>query len=484
MFIKQAYAFDDILLIPQKSSVLPKDVDVQTCFTKQIKLHIPLVSAAMDTVTESKMAISLAKSGGIGVIHKNLTIDQQASEVMQVKRAESGMIVNPVSIHPDSTLLEAKTMMEKYSISGLPVTDKSGKLLGILTKRDIIFETKLSEKIMNLMTKENLITAPVGTTLLKAQQILHKHKIEKLPIIDKNYRLKGLMTIKDIVKKQEFKHSTIDSFGRLRVAAAVGVNKDVEERTNTLLLAGADAIVIDSAHGQSQGVIQTAKIIRKKFPNSQLIIGNVATAEAVQDLLKLDINAIKVGIGPGSICTTRVIAGIGVPQFTAIYNCGQIAKKHNIPIIADGGIRFSGDIVKAIAAGASSVMIGNLFAGTEESPGEEVLLEGRKYKIYRAMGSIDAMKRGSADRYFQEHTKKFVPEGIEGRVPYRGKTSEVIYQLIGGLKAGMGYCGTKNIKELQTKAKFVCLSNAGLKESHPHDITITKEAPNYEKTNN
>lgn len=484
MMIKQAYAFDDILLIPQKSSVLPKDVDTQTFFTHNIKLHIPLVSAAMDTVSESKMAISLAKCGGIGVIHKNLSIEKQALEIAKVKRAESGMIINPVTISPNQTLFDAKNLMEKYQISGLPVTDDSGRLVGILTKRDIIFETNQRKRIRYLMTKNNLVTASVGTSLNQAQQILKKHKIEKLPIIDKKGHIKGLITIKDIIKKHEFTHSTTDELGRLRVAAAIGISKEYQERAEALVKAGVDALVIDTAHGHSLGVINSARIIRKTFPGIQLVVGNVATADAIRELLKMDIDAIKVGIGPGSICTTRVIAGIGVPQFTAINNCAVIAKQRKIPIIGDGGIRFSGDIVKAIAAGASAVMIGNLFAGTEESPGEEILLEGRKYKIYRAMGSIDAMKQGSSDRYFQEHTKKFVPEGIEGRVPYRGKVSEVVYQLIGGLKAGMGYCGTKNIKELQTKAKFVSLSNAGLKESHPHDIAITKEAPNYEKTNN
>lgn len=481
MRIKKAYAFDDILLVPQKSKVLPKDVNTQTLFTRKISLHIPLVSAAMDTVTEWQMAASLAKCGGIGVIHKNLSIEEQASQVMKVKRAESGMILDPITISPSETLETARKLMEKYQISGLPVTDNFGKLIGIITKRDVIFESDFTQQVKKAMTKYHLITAPVGTNLETAQEILRKHKIEKLPIVDKKYRLKGLITIKDIIKKHEYPHSTIDKLGRLRVAAAIGVSKDSFERAQALIDAETDALVIDTAHGHSLGVIKTAKTIRKKYPNIQLIIGNVATTEAVKELLKLDVDAIKVGIGPGSICTTRVIAGIGVPQFSAIMNCANEARKRNIPIIADGGIRFSGDIVKAIAAGASSVMIGNLFAGTEESPGEEVLLEGRKYKIYRAMGSIDAMKRGSADRYFQEGTKKFVPEGIEGRVPYRGKVSEVIYQLIGGLKSGMGYCGVRSIKELQKRAKFVALTNAGLKESHPHNITITKEAPNYEK---
>ncbi len=481
MRIKEAYAFDDILLVPQKSEVLPKDVNTQTLFTRNISLHIPLVSAAMDTVTEWQMAASLAKCGGIGVIHKNLSIEEQANAVIKVKRAESGMILNPITISPDETLETVRKLMEKYQISGLPVTDNAGKLIGIITKRDVIFESNFKLKVKNAMTKYHLITAPVGTSLEQAQKILQKYKIEKLPIVDKKYHLKGLITIKDIIKKQEFTHSTTDKLGRLRVAAAIGVSKDLMERSAALVDAQVDALVIDTAHGHSIGVIRSAKMIRRKYPNIQLVVGNVATIEAVKELLKLDVDAIKVGIGPGSICTTRVIAGIGVPQFSAVLNCAYEARKRNIPIIADGGIRFSGDIVKALAAGASSVMIGNLFAGTEESPGEEVLLEGRKYKIYRAMGSIDAMKHGSADRYFQEGVKKFVPEGIEGRVPYRGKVSEVIYQLIGGLKSGMGYCGVKNVKELQKRAKFVVLTNAGLKESHPHDITITKEAPNYEK---
>ncbi|MEO0083704.1 MAG: IMP dehydrogenase [candidate division WOR-3 bacterium] len=480
MKIEKSYTFDDILLVPQKSSILPKDVDTQTMFCRGIKLHIPLVSAAMDTVTESKMAIALAKLGGIGVIHKNLSIDIQANEVAKVKRAESGMILNPITIKPDDTIQNAKRLMEQYAISGLPVIDVQGKLVGIVTKRDILFETDVNTKIKQVMTKDNLITANVGITLNEAQKILRKYKIEKLPIIDKRGILKGLITVKDIIKKYEYPHSTTDTMGRLCVAAAVGVSKDTIERASALIKSEVDALVIDTAHAHSLGVINTAKALRKKFPNTKLILGNVATAEAVKDLIKLDIDAIKVGIGPGSICTTRVIAGIGVPQFSAIYNCAKIANRYKIPVIADGGIRFSGDVVKALAAGAATVMIGNLFAGTEESPGEEIIYEGRRYKIYRAMGSIDAMKKGSADRYFQEEAKKFVPEGIEGRVPYRGKVGDVIYQLIGGFKAGMGYCGVKNINELQRKAKFICLTNAGLKESHPHDITITKEAPNYE----
>ncbi|MCX7757444.1 MAG: IMP dehydrogenase [candidate division WOR-3 bacterium] len=482
MKLDKAYTFDDILLIPQKSDILPKDTNTETLFTKNIKLHIPLVSAAMDTVTESRMAVALAQSGGIGVIHKNMSIEEQVGEVIKVKRAESGMILNPITIGPDDSIGKARQLMEKYAISGLPVTDNEGYLLGIITKRDIIFETNNNKQVKYLMTtKEKLITAPVGTTLEKAKEILKNAKIEKLPIVDKKFRLKGLITIKDIIKKDTYRYSTVDNLGRLRVAAAIGVSKDSMDRAYALIKAEVDAIVIDTAHAHSAGVINLVKLLRKKFPELQLVVGNIATPEAVNDLVKLNVDALKVGIGPGSICTTRVIAGIGVPQFTAIYNCAQVAKKYQVPIIADGGIRYSGDIVKAIAAGASSVMIGNLFAGTEESPGEEILLEGRKYKIYRAMGSIDAMKKGSADRYFQEEAKKFVPEGIEGRVPYRGKVSDVIFQLVGGIKAGMGYCGAKTIKDLQKKAKFIVISNAGLRESHPHDITITKEAPNYEK---
>ncbi|MEO0072182.1 MAG: IMP dehydrogenase [candidate division WOR-3 bacterium] len=481
MRLNQAYTFDDILLIPQKSDVLPKDTSTETYFTRNIKLHIPLVSAAMDTVTESRMAVALAQSGGIGVIHKNLSIEEQVAEVIKVKRAESGMILNPITIDPEAPVGKAKELMEKYAISGLPVVNTEGYLLGIITKRDIIFETDHNKKVKHLMTRENLITAPVGTSLEKAREILKKTKVEKLPIVDKKFRLRGLITIKDIIKKYTYHHSTVDNLGRLRVAAAIGVSKDALQRAAALIEAEADALVIDTAHAHSANVINLVKLLRRKFPDAQLVVGNIATAEAVRDLAKLNVDALKVGIGPGSICTTRVIAGIGVPQFSAIYNCARVTRRYQIPIIADGGIRYSGDIVKAIAAGASSVMIGNLFAGTDESPGEEILLEGRKYKIYRAMGSIDAMKRGSADRYFQEEAKKFVPEGIEGRVPYRGKVSDVIFQLIGGLKAGMGYCGARTIKELQTKAKFVVISNAGLRESHPHDITITKEAPNYEK---
>ncbi len=477
--MEEALTFDDVLLVPQYSKVLPKDTDTSTKFSKNISLHIPLVSAAMDTVTESKMAIALSQAGGIGVIHKNLSIEEQAKEVAIVKRAESGMILDPITLKPENTIQEAINLMERFSISGVLIVNNENRLIGIVTKRDVLFEKNLSKPLKSIMTKD-LIVAPLGVTLEKAQTILKKHKIEKLPIVDRERRLKGLITVKDITKKLEHPYATVDSLGRLRVAGAIGGSKDAMERTEALIEAGVDAIVIDTAHAHSQGVINLAKRIKEKFPDVELIVGNVGTKEAVLELLKLEIEGIKIGIGPGSICTTRVIAGIGVPQITAIMECSKPASEKGIPIIADGGIRFSGDIVKALAAGADSVMIGNLFAGTEESPGEEVLLEGRRYKIYRAMGSLGAMKRGSADRYFQEEAKKFVPEGIEGRVPYRGKVSEVIYQLVGGLRAGLGYCGAKTIKELKKKAKFIKITKSGLQESHPHDVTITKEAPNYE----
>lgn len=476
----ESLTFDDVLILPQKSKVLPRAVDTKTKFSRHIDLNIPLVSAAMDTVTESKMAIALAQNGGIGVIHKNLSIEAQAKEVSIVKRAESGMIIDPITLKEENTIKDALTVMAKYSISGVPIVNNKNQLIGIVTKRDVLFEDNQNKKIKSVMTKEKLITAPVGTTLTKARAILKKNRIEKLPIVDRNGVLKGLITVKDIMKKLEHPAATVDKMGRLRVAAAIGVGKDSIPRAEALIKVGVDVLVIDTAHAHSQSVIQTVKILRKKFPQIELVVGNVATKSAVQELLKLDIDAIKVGIGPSSICTTRVVAGIGVAQLSAILECSPLAKQKGIPIIADGGIRFSGDIVKALAAGADTVMIGNLFAGTDESPGEEVLLEGRRYKIYRGMGSIDAMVKGSADRYFQEEAKKLVPEGIVGRVPYRGKVSEVIYQLIGGLKAGMGYCGAKNLTDLRRKAKFVKITNAGLRESHPHDITITKEAPNYE----
>ncbi|KPK62077.1 inosine-5'-monophosphate dehydrogenase [candidate division WOR_3 bacterium SM23_42] len=478
--IKDGLTFDDVLLIPQYSEVLPQDCSVATRFSRKIKLNVPIVSAAMDTVTESAMAIALAQEGGIGVVHKNMTIEEQQVEVKKVKRAESGMIMNPITVKENAPIRLVKELMDKYSISGVVVVDKSEKIVGILTNRDIIFEKNLGRRVKEIMTHEKLITAPEGTSLEKAQRILKKYRIEKLPIVDKAGKLKGLITVKDIIKKMEHPNATVDKMGRLRCAAAIGTDRMTEERAAALVEAGVDAIVIDTAHAHTKGVMQLAERIKKKFSKVQLVVGNVGTAEAARELIKLNVDAIKVGIGPGSICTTRVVAGIGVPQITAVLECAQVGAKHNIPIIADGGIRYSGDIVKALAFGASSVMTGNLFAGTEESPGATIRLEGRRYKEYRAMGSLGAMSRGSADRYFQEGAKKFVPEGVEGRVPYRGLVREVIFQLVGGIKQGLGYCGAKHIREMQAKAKFVRISVAGLRESHPHDITITKEAPNYE----
>jgi IMP dehydrogenase len=478
--IKEGLTFDDVLLIPQYSEVVPQECSVATKFSRNIKLNVPIVSAAMDTVTESAMAIALAQEGGIGVIHKNMRIEEQQTQVKKVKRAESGMIMNPITVEEDAPIRLVNELMEKYSISGVVVLNKHQKIVGILTNRDIIFEKNLGRKVRELMTHEKLITAPEGTSLEKAQKILKKYRIEKLPIVDKTGKLKGLITVKDIIKKMEHPNATVDKMGRLRCAAAIGTDRRTEDRAAALVEAGVDAIVIDTAHAHSRSVITLAKRIKKTFSRVQLVVGNIGTAEAAKELVKLDVDAIKVGIGPGSICTTRVVAGIGVPQITAIYECAQVAAKHNVPVIADGGIRYSGDIVKALAFGASSVMTGNLFAGTEESPGETILLEGRRYKEYRAMGSLGAMSRGSADRYFQEGARKFVPEGVEGRVPYRGLVREVIFQLVGGVKQGLGYCGAKNIKELKAKAEFIRVSVAGLRESHPHDITITKESPNYE----
>lgn len=478
--LTEGLTFDDILLIPQFSNVLPRECDVRTKFSRHILLNIPLVSAAMDTVTESATAIAIAQEGGIGVIHKNLTIEEQQKEVRKVKRAESGMIIDPITVTEDTTIRQAKELMAKNRISGVVVVNKEFRVVGMLTNRDIIFEDNLNKKVKDTMTSERLITAPEGTTLEQARRIIKKYKIEKLPIVDRNGRLKGLITIKDIIKKMEHPNAMFDRTGRLRCAAAVGVDKKTIDRVSALIEAEVDALVVDVAHAHSLSVIRLIKEIRKKFPDIELVAGNVGSLEATQHLAKLNVDAIKVGIGPGSICTTRVIAGIGVPQVSAIVECSRIARKYKIPIIADGGIRYSGDIVKALACGASSVMIGNLFAGTEESPGETILLEGRRYKEYRAMGSLSAMRRGSADRYFQEAAKKLVPEGVEGRVPYRGSVKDIIFQLIGGLKSGMGYCGAKDILTLQKKARFIRISPAGLRESHPHDITITKEAPNYE----
>lgn len=480
--ISEALTFDDVLLVPAKSSVLPKEVDISTWLTPEIKLNIPFISAAMDTVTESSMAIAIAREGGIGILHKNMTLNAQADEVDKVKRSESGMIRDPITLHPEDSIGDAQNIMKKYSVSGIPVIDNNHKLVGIITNRDLRFEPNKNLKVKTLMTSENLITAPQGTTLEKAERILQKHKIEKLPVVDKNGILKGLITFKDIQKKKHFPNACKDEHGRLRVGAAVGITDDTIDRIVHLLRSGADVIVIDTAHGHSAGVLKMIKEIRKKFRYEQLIAGNIGTYEASIDLLDCGVDGIKVGVGPGSICTTRVIAGIGVPQITAIHEVYLAAKKRKIPVIADGGIKQTGDVPKAIAAGADSIMIGGLFAGVDESPGEKVLFEGRSFKIYRGMGSLAAMKKGSKDRYFQDNEDdiaKLVPEGIEGRVPFKGPLSDTIFQLIGGLRAAMGYCGVRNIKELKTKTRFVKITSAGLKESHPHDVVITTEPPNY-----
>jgi IMP dehydrogenase len=479
--IAVSLTFDDVLLIPGESAILPRDVEVSTYLTKAIRLHIPLISAAMDTVTEAQTAISMAREGGIGIIHRNLSIAVQAAEVDKVKKSESGMIVDPITMDPDQKIYEALEVMKKYRISGVPVT-REGKLLGILTNRDLRFETQLDQPISAVMTKENLVTAPVGITLEESKKLLHKNRIEKLLVVDENNNLKGLITIKDIEKTIKYPNACKDNLGRLRVGAAVGVSVDREARVEALLRAGADVIVIDTAHGHSRGVVEGIREIKSVFPNCQLIAGNVATAEGAEALSKAGADAVKVGVGPGSICTTRVIAGVGVPQITAIQECARMIQKYDLPLIADGGIKFSGDITKALAAGADSVMIGSLFAGTDESPGEMVLYQGRSYKMYRGMGSIEAMKSGSKDRYYQDDVEadiKLVPEGIEGRVPYKGPLSSSVYQLLGGLRAGMGYLGCRNLKELKQKSKFTRITNAGLRESHVHDVIITKEAPNY-----
>ena len=480
--ILEGLTFDDILLIPGKSSVLPREVDTSTYLTPEIKLNIPLVSAAMDTVSEAELAIALARDGGIGILHKNMSIAEQCEEVDKVKRSESGMIRNPVTLTPDKTIGDALEMMKKYRVSGIPVIDHNGKLVGILTNRDLRFEPNKKLLVKDLMTQNNLITAPLGTNLEKAEIILQKFKIEKLPVVDKQGILKGLITFKDILKKKKHPLACKDHHGRLRVGAAVGITPDSIDRITALIKAGVDAIVIDTAHGHSTGVMKMIKEIRKKFKYEQLIAGNIATYEAAIDLINCKLDAIKVGIGPGSICTTRVIAGVGVPQITAISESYRAAKRKGIPVVADGGIKQTGDVAKAIAAGADSVMIGGLFAGVEESPGEKILFEGRSFKLYRGMGSLSAMKKGSKDRYFQDtedDIAKLVPEGVEGRVPFKGPLSDTTYQLIGGLRAAMGYCGVKNITQLKTKAKFIKITLAGLKESHPHDVIITKEAPNY-----
>lgn len=480
--IKEALTFDDVLLVPARSAVLPREVNLATYLTPDIRLNIPFISAAMDTVTESAMAIAIAREGGIGILHKNMSIEAQCVEVDKVKRSESGMIRDPITLHPDNTIGDALNIMRNYSISGIPIIDEKHKLVGIITNRDLRFEPNKKLKVKNLMSYENLITAPQGTTLEKAEKILERYKIEKLPVVDSNGILRGLITFKDIQKKKRHPNACKDEHGRLRVGAAIGVTSDSIDRITELTKAGVDVIVIDTAHGHSMGVLRMVKEIRRKFKYEQIIAGNIGTYEASLDLLNCKVDGIKVGVGPGSICTTRVIAGIGIPQVTGISEVYRAAKKKGIPIIADGGIKQTGDVPKAIAAGADSVMIGGLFAGVDESPGEKVLFEGRSFKIYRGMGSISALKKGSKDRYFQDaedDISKLVPEGIEGRVPFKGPLSDTIFQLIGGLRAAMGYCGVRDIKSLKTKTKFVKITLAGLKESHPHDVIITTEPPNY-----
>jgi IMP dehydrogenase len=478
-FSKEGLTFDDVLLIPGHSEVMPQDVDISTRLTRNVRLETPIMSAGMDTVTETRMAIAMAREGGIGIIHKNMTIEEQAKMVDRVKRSEHGIITDPFFLSPEHKITDALRIMEHYHISGVPIT-VGRKLVGILTNRDLRFETDFDQPIKDIMTYEKLVTAPVGTTMEQAMQLLRKYKIEKLPLVDDDYNLMGLITIKDIEKTQKYPHAAKDKGGRLIVGAAVGIARNTLERVQALKDAGVDVLVVDTAHGHSEGVIRMVALIKEKFPDIELIAGNVATGEATEALIKVGADGIKVGIGPGSICTTRVIAGIGVPQITAVIDCAEAAKKYDVPIIADGGIKYSGDIAKAIAAGADVVMLGNLLAGTDESPGEEVMLQGRRYKVYRGMGSMGAMAEGSSDRYFQEDAKKLVPEGIEGRTPYRGSVSETVFQLVGGLRAGMGYCGVINIEELKTITKFIKISNAGLSESHPHDVFITKEAPNYQ----
>ncbi|GIO39894.1 inosine-5'-monophosphate dehydrogenase [Paenibacillus antibioticophila] len=478
-FNKEGLTFDDVLLVPRKSEVLPKEVDVSTRLSDTVKLNIPLISAGMDTVTEAALAIAIAREGGIGVIHKNMSIEQQAEEVDRVKRSESGVITNPFSLSPDHLVSDAEDVMGKFRISGVPIVNEEHKLIGILTNRDLRFVHDYSIKISEVMTRNNLVTAPVGTTLQEAEGILQKHKIEKLPLVDEHNVLKGLITIKDIEKAIQFPNAAKDAQGRLLVGAAVGISKDTFERTEALVKAGVDMITVDSAHGHHINIIDAVRELRNRYPKLTIVAGNVATGEATRELIEAGASVVKVGIGPGSICTTRVIAGIGVPQITAIYDCATVAREYGIPIIADGGIKYSGEITKAIAAGAHGVMLGSLFAGTEESPGDSEIYQGRKYKVYRGMGSLAAMKQGSKDRYFQDDDKKLVPEGIEGRVAYKGPISDTITQLIGGLRSGMGYCGTPTLDELRNDTAFVRITGAGLRESHPHDVQITKEAPNY-----
>lgn len=478
--IGEGLTYDDVLLVPSKSSVLPRETDVRTRLTRHIELNIPLLSAAMDTVTESAMAIALAREGGIGILHKNMSVERHAEEVDKVKRSESGMIRHPITLSPRQTVREALEVMRKYSISGIPIVENES-LVGILTNRDLRFEPNLELEVAHVMTNGKMITAPVGTTLEEAEVILQKHRIEKLPVVDKHGKLKGLITFKDIQKKKRYPYACKDKLGRLRVGAAVGVTSDTLERVGALVQAGVDVVVVDTAHGHSRGVLEMVKRIKSKY-DIDLIAGNVATGEATKDLVKAGADAVKVGIGPGSICTTRVVAGVGVPQVTAIMECARTAARSKVPLIADGGVKQTGDVAKAIAAGADSVMVGGLFAGVDESPGEKVLYEGRSYKMYRGMGSLEAMKRGSKDRYFQDvedDIQKLVPEGIEGRVPYKGSIGETVHQMVGGLRAAMGYCGCRTIAEMQQRTQFIRMTDAGLRESHPHDISITKEAPNY-----
>ena len=478
-FVGEGLTFDDVLLVPAESSVLPPDIDLATCLTKKIRLNTPIMSAAMDTVTEYRMAIAIAREGGIGVIHKSMPIDAQAEQVDMVKRSENGVITNPFYLGPDNTLGEADALMAKFRISGVPVVDTDGRLIGIITNRDMKFEEDKSRFIRDVMTASGLITGSEGTTLQEAKEILRQHKIEKLPSVDDNFRLKGLITIKDIEKVVKYPNSAKDSRGRLLCAAAIGVTNDILDRAGALIDVGVDALVLDSAHGHSANIMRCVRLVKEKFPEVQLIAGNVATAEGTEALIKAGADCVKIGIGPGSICTTRVVSGVGVPQITAVLECAEMADKYGVPVIADGGIKYSGDIVKAIAAGARVVMMGSMLAGCEESPGESEIYQGRQFKVYRGMGSIGAMQKGSGDRYFQSGTKKLVPEGVEGRVPYKGAVSDTIYQMMGGLRSGMGYCGAKDIETLRTQARFVRITGAGLKESHPHDIYITKEAPNY-----
>ncbi|WP_409296383.1 IMP dehydrogenase [Peribacillus sp. SCS-26] len=482
-FVKEGLTFDDVLLVPAKSEVLPKDVDIQSVLTETLKINIPIISAGMDTVTEAEMAIAMARQGGLGIIHKNMSIEQQAEQVDKVKRSESGVITDPFFLTPDHQVFDAEHLMGKYRISGVPIVNNNEelKLVGIITNRDLRFIQDYSIKISDVMTKEDLVTAPVGTNLEQAEKILQKYKIEKLPLVDSEGVLKGLITIKDIEKVIEFPNSAKDSQGRLLAGAAVGVTKDTMKRVERLAAASVDVIVVDTAHGHSQGVLDTVQQIRETYPELSIIAGNVATAEGTRALIEAGADVVKVGIGPGSICTTRVVAGVGVPQITAIYDCATEARRHGKAIIADGGIKYSGDIVKALASGGHAVMLGSLLAGVSESPGETEIFQGRRFKVYRGMGSVAAMEKGSKDRYFQEENKKFVPEGIEGRLPYKGPLADTLYQLIGGLRSGMGYCGTKDLTELRENAQFIRMTGAGLHESHPHDIQITKEAPNYSK---